>query len=410
MGFEAMRVLLVNQKGWLFGGVERYLGDIAVGLSERGHRLALVTTEPCPQGREPLDDVYEHRLRLDPEASEAAQKARLDDLLASFRPDVAYAHKPPEIPAVMRLPERLPLARYVHDHDPYCPRRHKYYPYPTRICTAPMGLRCLLRGCLVTRSGPVPGLPWISGFGPPAARRAAARRADAIAVGSPWMRDMLGVNGFDLDRVRVIPPVPRGLERPPQDPSGEPVVLFVGQVVRGKGLDLLLRALSVARSPCRLLVAGAGNHLPGCVALARDLGLGDRVTFLGWVPHDRLGAYRRRARVVAVPSRWPEPFGMVGVEAMWASRPVAGFAVGGIPSWLEDGVTGISAPEGDWRALGEAVGRLVQDRDLAARLGGEAHQRARERYRFDPGVDETEELLDSARSSHRASTRAGAPS
>jgi glycosyltransferase involved in cell wall biosynthesis len=93
------------------------------------------------------------------------------------------------------------------------------------------------------------------------------------------------------------------------------------------------------------------------------------VTFAGWVPHHALESYYARAAVCVVPSRWPEPFGMVGVEAMARGRPVVAFAVGGIPDWLDDGVTGILAPEADTAALGAAIATLLGDRGTGCRLG-----------------------------------------
>jgi len=60
--------------------------------------------------------------------------------------------------------------------------------------------------------------------------------------------------------------------------------------------------------------------------------------------------------VVVVPSRWPEPFGIVGIEAMAHGRPVVAFGVGGIPEWLTDGVGGFVVPPADVATM---AGRIV---------------------------------------------------
>ena len=71
---------------------------------------------------------------------------------------------------------------------------------------------------------------------------------------------------------------------------------------------------------------------------------------------------------------------MVGVEAMARGRPVVAFAVGGIPDWLDDGVTGILAPEADTAALGAAIATLLGDRERAEALGRAGLERVRARY------------------------------
>jgi glycosyltransferase involved in cell wall biosynthesis len=132
------------------------------------------------------------------------------------------------------------------------------------------------------------------------------------------------------------------------------------------------------------------------VALVRTLGIGDRVTFVGWVPHGRLAAYYAQARVVAVPSRWAEPFGMVGLEAMWASRPVVAFGVGGIPDWLADGETGFLVAERDTRAFAHALEELLGDPAQAARMGAAGWERVRQSFRHEAFIERTEAVLEDA--------------
>ena len=78
--------------------------------------------------------------------------------------------------------------------------------------------------------------------------------------------------------------------------------------------------------------------LPSAGQLASKLKISDRVVFTGRVDHEKLESYYAAARLVVVPSRWPEPFGMVGIEAMARGRPVVAFDTGGIGDWLEDRV------------------------------------------------------------------------
>jgi len=391
-----MNILMVNEKGWFFGGVEQLVNDVSTGLAERGHRVTLLSTEARPQGRDELSAPFAAASCLDPEVSIDTWKRRVKSMIEEHEIDVAYIHRLSSAPAIDAILDHCPVVRYVHDHDLYCPRRHKYFPLSTRICNRPMGASCAVYGCLLTPNGPWPGVPWLINL--PAKRRELQfnQRLPKLCVGSQWMCDMMVTNGFTEEQVEVLPPIPKGLEQEPSSVETDPVILFVGQVIRGKGIDLLLRALTEVRQPYRALIVGTGNHMETCVELARKLKLGGQVSFLGWVPHDRISDYFQRARLVAVPSRWPEPFGMVGLEAMWASRPVVGFAVGGIPDWLADGESGFAIAEQDWKLYGQALDQLLADPEMATRMGRQGHLLASEKFRFDIQIDRTEAMLRSA--------------
>jgi glycosyltransferase involved in cell wall biosynthesis len=214
-------------------------------------------------------------------------------------------------------------------------------------------------------------------------------------VGSEWMRRELSINGIPEDRIEIVPPIPAALaDIRPVPPSDAPEILFVGQVIRGKGVDLLLRALSGVSLPWHATVVGTGNHLEACKKLAVELGIEERVRFAGWVSHGELTPFYANAALTVVPSRWPEPFGMVGIEAMARGRPVVGFAVGGIPDWLEDEVTGLLVPEADTGAMAAAIGRLLGDQSLQLRLGEAAVRRVSERYQPSAYLDRLMQVLE----------------
>ena len=87
---------------------------------------------------------------------------------------------------------------------------------------------------------------------------------------------------------------------------------------------------------------------------------------------------------------------MVGVEAMARGRPVIGFSVGGIPDWLDDGVTGILVPEADTVALGAAIESLLADPRRSVALGRAGLARVRERYQPDQYLDRLMQILEEA--------------
>jgi glycosyltransferase involved in cell wall biosynthesis len=155
-------------------------------------------------------------------------------------------------------------------------------------------------------------------------------------------------------------------------------LLFVGRLEKGKGIELLLETMSLLPGAF-LDVVGDGSRAPGARALAERLGLTDRVRLHGWCSGAVLEAHYARARAVVVPSVWPEPFGLAGIEAMARGRPVVAVNRGGIPEWLDDGETGLLA-DATSGALAAAVRRVLDDGALARRMGARARERCRERF------------------------------
>ncbi|HTS62065.1 MAG TPA: glycosyltransferase family 4 protein [Candidatus Acidoferrales bacterium] len=376
-----MNILFVNEKCGYFGGIEQNVADTAAGLRARGHVCSLAFQEST--GRQ----VDEYQSRFDqcvPMRPFAAAVARV-------RPDVIYIHKA-NLRPLGEAPAGVRQVRMVHDHDLCCPRRHKYYAWNGRICRQPAGWRCYLDLAFLGRgTGPV-RIAYTS-IGD---KMSEMRRNHALAlllVGSEAMRHELLQNGFSPAQVSILPPVVRMQERTMSPIPGENRILYVGQLIHGKGVDLLLQALPHVTRDFELTIVGSGNARPRLEQLCGKLGIAGKARFVGWVNPQELGSYYAAAKLVAVPSRWPEPFGMIGLEAMHYGRPVAAFDVGGIPDWLEHGVTGLLAPEADVRALAAAIDQLLGDPDLCARLGQQAQERVRTKFAFDDYLDRLEDFL-----------------
>jgi glycosyltransferase involved in cell wall biosynthesis len=191
------------------------------------------------------------------------------------------------------------------------------------------------------------------------------------------MRSVLVTNGIAPERVRVVPLFTAPMEEALPVPE-EPRLLYVGRLETGKGIELLLETMT--RVPGAFLdVVGDGSRAPAARTLAGRLGLADRVRFHGRCSGTDLEARFAQARGVVVPSVWPEPFGLVGIEAMARGRPVVAVNHGGIPEWLEHGETGFLA-DATPAALAAALRPVLEDHQLARQLGARARARCRERF------------------------------
>lgn len=216
---------------------------------------------------------------------------------------------------------------------------------------------------------------------------------DSILPNSTYMRDQLLANGFPSEKTHVCSPVLKHSNIVSKPIPTEPVVLYAGSLIRGKGVDLLLRAFRLLKTPAQLNIVGAGKSEESLKRLSRALGIEDRVNFVGWVDHEELTQFYQQSKVVAVPSCWPEPFGLVGVEAMRHARPVVAFKVGGIPDWLEHEKTGFLIDEQDVDAFAEALERLLLDSELAATMGERGRERASADFVFEDALVSVEDAL-----------------
>lgn len=392
-----MRVLFVNERCGFLGGVEQNVLDTAEGLRRRGHACFLAFGTRTGNADDDYEAGFDRAVacrELAPKGWALVDASSLEDIVRDLCPDVLYVHKIPDLSAVKPFDD-VRVVRMVHDHDLCCPRRHKYFALNGRVCSKPAGWRCWADGAFLERApGSAPGFRFAS-ISTKLREMRRNQTLDALLVGSQFMRDELLMNGFESSRVRIVPPCVRVPDDPPSSVPTSPEMLYVGQLIRGKGVDLLLDAVAKVPSDIRLTIVGTGNARDSLERQAATLGIAERVTFAGWVPNAAIGSFYAAARALVVPSRWPEPFGMIGLEAMYRGRPVIGFAVGGIPDWLENEVTGLLVREADTDGLASAIERVMLDDTLAERLGAAGLARARSRYSFDGFLDEIEVQLGS---------------
>ena len=344
------------------GGLETLLGELVAHLAERGHDVAVLTS--CePAGLPEHDDwhgVEIHRFPLhsplyrNDVRALARVRSAFGAARAAFAPDVTHVHLADGAVLYHVLTRQVhptPTVLTVHSAIA-ASEAHEGTVLHTAMLGADVVTACS-RSLLDTALAAVPAI-------------------------APHARVVL--NGIDPTR---IDPTPL--------PEGDPVVLLVGRHVPDKGLDVGLRAVAslVGEFPgIRVLLVGHGPEHDALLALAAELGIADRVEAPGALPSDEVAAAYERASVVAVPSRYPEPFGIVAVEAGLAGRPVVASAAGGLPEVVVDGVNGLLVPQDDPAALAGALARVLRDRDLATDLGTRGRARAVEQFSMARHTDE----------------------
>ncbi|HVA97104.1 MAG TPA: glycosyltransferase family 4 protein, partial [Candidatus Acidoferrales bacterium] len=109
------------------------------------------------------------------------------------------------------------------------------------------------------------------------------------------------------------------------------------------------------------------------------------------IPHYDINKYYRQSSIVVVPSLWPEPLGMVGLEAMRNGIPVIATKVGGIPEWLNDGKTGFLIEPKNQKQIAEKVIILFKDKELMNRMSIEAKNKVK-KFSIEKQVERLEEV------------------
>lgn len=392
-----MKVLQVARYGSIRGGAETYVAAASSGLREAGHDVALA------YGIEPDDSREEVRAGAqvpglaEPGAARDEAVGALRAVIEAFSPDVVHVHLP-DVAWVAPLAATLvPTLLAVHDHRLNCPTGTKYWAFQHRACTVKPGVWCLGYnvgahcGSLRANATLKPYRHWS------AAREAAEPLRTQVF--SHYMAGMLASAGLDATKIGVTHyPVP-AMAAPGSVPVGDrrPVIFATGRLNKEKGFGQLIDAMARVRAPSHLVIAGEGHERAALERRARGTVGPHRITFTGWITGAELSGWYQQASIVCVPSMWPEPFGIVGLEAMAAGKPVVAFDSGGIPEWLADGETGRLVPTGDVVALAQALTQLLQDPDEQARMGAAGAARAESEFSLARHITALTALYDDVR-------------
>jgi glycosyltransferase involved in cell wall biosynthesis len=387
-----MRLLFVHDRIGSFGGAEANILLTARELLQRGHSVSLAHGGTVDTAEVEWREVFADRIPL----GDFAAAEAMDRALAQFLPDVVYVHKLAD-PLVLQVLAACgrPVIRMVHDHDLYCMRSYKYHYFSRKICTRAASAYCVFPcGASLGRATGA-GFPfrWVS-YHSKVREIAANKKFYRVLVATDYMRTELLRNGFASDQIEIHPPVPRAgstMETPTF--SSRNLIVYSGQIIRGKGVDVLLESLARVTAPFECVILGDGRQRAECERLSRRLGLDARVHFEGFVPQARLADFYRDASLAVMSSVWPEPFGGAGLEAMRFGLPVVAFDAGGIREWLLDGVNGFLAPWMDRDAFAQSVDALLNDKGLARSLGQCGRGMVDERYGFDAYIDGLEGLF-----------------
>ncbi len=361
-------ILFVSEYAGFFGGIERYVKSTAELLRGAGFGVAGMF-EKTVDGAGDFLRAFD---RVEPWG---------DPGLIAGKYDFAVVHKVRSGRWLAELEKLMPVVVVVHDHEYYCPRFCRYYPFVRRNCHRRYcRLVCGICGMTRRRSGGWSGAFRENFYETPKLWNAVCR-AEALVVLSDFMAENLRVNGVAAEKIVKIPPAifektQSAAGAAERRPGRTPHVVCVGQLIRGKGVDQLLAAVKLTKCDFVLDILGDGGDAAMLREQARPLG--DRVCFHSYVTDP--DEFYRQSVLAVLPWRWQEPFGLVGPEAQLHSLPLVGFDLGGVREYLIDGVNGILVPQGDVAAFAAAIDRLLASPSTIAEYGANGRRLAVEKF------------------------------
>lgn len=354
-----MRVFQISPVLGSVGGIESYVQRLCRSLASRGHQTVVAVPEPVAEAEIGCKVLQVPEVAWRQARNAAANRRRILEVVSAYRPDCVLLHQMGDGGLLRTLHEDYLTVEFVHIflcHGSKLFRRHD------AVCKHTVGLRCLLDwyvGPCGTKPSPVAAIAslreareYIRGL----------RAIDLVVVGSQFMKGYLAGEGLDPDRIEIVD-MAAGVS-PPIQPAyrtvTDPLIVCVGRLVYAKGIQYLIRALTLLDSHYRLSVVGDGWYLPALKSLAHKLGLGQRVQFLGVLQEPALSRVMKSAAVGVVPSIYPEPSGLVVAEMRGNGLPVVVTDTGGLKEWASRYPGVYVAEPASAASLAEAIRAAVE--------------------------------------------------
>jgi glycosyltransferase involved in cell wall biosynthesis len=365
------------------GGSNISLDETAEALAELGHDVRVITLSSA-ENSPPAAPSYQFVVDPAPDSNYAnVRRLAIARVLMRHQADVdVYCIEAPSLilgGALYRLlGGSVPVVAHFMDFQFFCTD-------PAR-----MDGRCHLTCSVLDRirHRPEPTMRKLLlaplHVGDDAVRRMLANRVDRFIAISPAVGDIYALQGIDARKIVSLPLAgdyqalagPRTTDAATREAGVPFSILYVGRLVKQKGVALLIRAVAQLDFPFTLNVVGDGPERAELERLARDLGVQEAVRFHGWLAREKIASQYLATHLFVHPGIWPEPFGLTIVEALAAGAPTIVSDIGGPPDTVGD--AGLSFPPGDVSGLAERIRQVYSDPDLAARLSAQARERAKQ--------------------------------
>ena len=374
-----MRIAIAAHSTARAGGVETYLADVVPALALAGHDVGCLFETAAGTAASILPARHGGPVWIaDGQVTDALEA------LTAWRPDVIYLHGLRSTSLERQLTNIAPVVFFAHSYYGACISGEKVTRVPSpRACGRALGPACLAH-YLPRRCGGLSPVTMLRQYGVQREKQRLLSEYAAVLVASRHMAREYASQRTDVRVVAL--PVSSDVGARSVPAGSTPTLLFLGRLEPSKGVDIALesaaRAAALLDSSLRLVVGGTGTLADALRHRAERLMAANprlSIELRGWMCDDQRRLALETANLLLMPSVWPEPFGLAGVEAAAAGVPAIAFHVGGIEDWLTDGVNGrLVPPHGDRvTAYSRAIAGTLRDPVALASMSAAASTTAR---------------------------------
>jgi glycosyltransferase involved in cell wall biosynthesis len=372
------------------GGEERHVLNLSIALAARGHDVAVATLWHEGLSEFEYDQgvrIYRIRglmqritalftekgRRYAPPFPDPESLSELRRIITRERPDIVHAHNwLVHSFTPVKAWSKAKLVVTLHDYSLVCVQKRSMF--RGSLCHGPAISKCLL--CAVDYYGVAKGVPttlanWVYAGLERQTVDMFLPVSHAVAEGTQMVKHGVPhrvIPNFVPDDVDILSDTAD--EYVAQLPEKE-YLLFVGDVRRDKGAEILLQAYAEIQSQILLVLIGKPE-------VGLSMNLPPNALLLQSWPHSAVMRAWSLCAIAVIPSVCPDACPTVAMEAMAMGRPIVASRIGGLSDIVIDGETGLLVPSNDWRALQDAIQRLLDDPALRNHLGAMAKQRVSE--------------------------------
>lgn len=382
-----MKILIVLNCGWEFGGGEIITLNLKKELEKKGHIVKIFSSNSHIMKKHFSD--YEFK-NLDSKVANLIFQIfnfksyfNFKQVLREFKPNVVHIQNidGQVTSSILLSLKKIPTIMRIDSFTNLCPTG-KIIPSSLEICNQNFGKNCIK--CVGLKIYLYSKFKYII-------NQIMFKNVDLFITPSNYMKNTIKKNKF----IRPIKSVHNGIKllKHSKIKKGNNL-LCIGRIIEKKGVEYLLIALSkvIKKIPrVYLNVIGDGKERDNLINLTKKLKIDKNVVFIRQVPHNKIEKYYQNSSIVLVPSVCPESFCLIGPEAMSVGRPVIASNVGGIPEWLDDGKTGyLIEPRNPKKIAGKII-KLLLNPKLMQEMGVNARKKA-EQFSIKKHVKEIEKI------------------
>lgn len=384
----------------VIGGGERHVRSLSIELAKRGQQVSVCTIGHRGLAKYEEDEgIKIHRLeglfqkvpflfkdprrKWHPPTRDRLITKQLSHIVEGERPDIIHAHGR-ILYSALPLKKRfgIPIVVTLHSYFPFCPRTDLMR--GNAVCDKPFTRECI--SCGKDFYGLAKSL--FAYFGVKTSKNR-LRSVDKFIAVSSFVKDVhvkhLGLGDSDLVMIpNFYHPEING-QRGKAGGLPEDYILFVGALIPDKGVNVLIQAFQKLDTRTKLVLIG-GTHPDYRYQSTQN------ILIIEDVPHDVVMQAFSSCKFAVFPSIWPEPFGIVAIEAMSQRKAVIASDIGGLKDIVVDGETGIIVPPNDLDRLAEAISYLLRRPETALEMGQKGYNRFVKNYTPDVVVPRIVEI------------------